>query len=316
VSEPFKVLDLFSGIGGFSLGLERTGHFKTVAFCEIDNYCQRVLHKHWPEVYIHSDVRTLTAKHFDGWQRPDVIAGGFPCQDISLAGKGAGLAGHRSGLWSEMFRLVGELRPRYLIVENVSALLARGIDRVLGDLAGVGYDAEWGVIPACALGAPHVRERIWIVAYPMCNRHNRENATPAAAPYKKWNDSAHRQIGRAVTGSTIASREDVSNPNCSGFPVRHEVIDGGQAGRGVKSGSESFRVFTEDRQKQWEVEPNVGRVADGVPARVDRLRSLGNSIVPQIATWIGERIVEAELLSSPATGAIYEATGSDGARKD
>jgi len=166
-TRALTVLDLFSGIGGFSLGLERTGGFRTIAFCEIDAFCRRVLAKHWPEVPCYDDVRELTATTLaaDGLVRPDVICGGFPCQDISHAGKGAGIDGERSGLWREYARLVGELRPDYVIVENVSALRSRGLDRVLGDLAALGYDAEWHCIPASAVGAPHRRDRIWIVAY-------------------------------------------------------------------------------------------------------------------------------------------------------
>lgn len=161
-----RVLDLFSGIGGFSLGLERAG-METASFCEIDPFCRRVLAKHWPEVPCYDDVRTLTAERLasDGVE-VDIICGGFPCQDISSAGQGAGLAGERSGLWSEYARIIGEVRPRYVIVENVAALLFRGMGDVLGDIAALGYDAEWSIVSACALGAPHVRERMWIVAYP------------------------------------------------------------------------------------------------------------------------------------------------------
>jgi len=169
-----KVLDLFSGIGGFSLGLERTGGFETVAFCEIEPFPRKVLAKHWPEVPCYEDVRTLTAARLaaDGIA-VDVITGGFPCQDLSVAGKRAGLDGKRSGLWSEIVRLTRDLRPRYLIVENVANLLRgpsekRGgwFGRVLGDMAELGYDAEWENIPAAAVGAPHRRERVWIMAHP------------------------------------------------------------------------------------------------------------------------------------------------------
>lgn len=161
-----RVLDLFSGIGGFSLGLERAG-MRTVAFCECEPYCQAVLRRHWPSVPIYDDVRTLTAARLaaDGIA-VDAIAGGFPCQDISYAGDGAGIEGERSGLWSEYARLIGELRPQFAIVENVAALLDRGIDTVCGDLARIGYDAEWSVVSACSVGAPHVRRRVFIVAYP------------------------------------------------------------------------------------------------------------------------------------------------------
>ena len=163
-----RVLDLFSGIGGFSLGLERAG-MRTVAFCEIDPFCRAVLAKHWPSVLCHDDIRTFHASA--GFA--DVICGGFPCQDISFAGDGAGLAGARSGLWSELARLIGAVRPRYAIVENVAALLKRGMGDVLGDLARIGYDAEWSVVSACSMGAPHVRRRVFIVAYPN-GQHGRE----------------------------------------------------------------------------------------------------------------------------------------------
>lgn len=162
-----RVLDLFSGIGGFSLGLERTGGFETVAFCEIEPFARKVLAKHWPHVPCYNDVRELTSEQLsaDGIS-VDVICGGFPCQDISFAGLGAGLAGERSGLWSEIARLAGELRPQYLILENVAALLSRGLGDVLGDLASLGYDAEWHCIPASYIGAWHRRDRVWVLAYP------------------------------------------------------------------------------------------------------------------------------------------------------
>lgn len=161
-----NVLDLFSGIGGFSIGLERAG-MRTVAFCEIEEYCQRVLRSRWPGVPVYTDIRELTAARLvaDGIV-VDAICGGFPCQDISVAGAGVGIEGERSGLWAEYARLIGELRPLFAIVENVAALLERGIDVVLGDLARLGYDAEWSVVSACSVGAPHVRRRLFIVAYP------------------------------------------------------------------------------------------------------------------------------------------------------
>jgi DNA (cytosine-5)-methyltransferase 1 len=161
-----NVLDLFSGIGGFSLGLERAG-MRTVAFCEIDEYSRAILRRHWPDIPIFHDVRNLAGdilrKH---GIVADVICGGFPCQDISSFGKGLGIEGERSGLWREFARLIGEIRPRYAIVENVAAISFRGLGRVLADLSALGYDAEWHVIPAETIGAPHERERFWIVAYP------------------------------------------------------------------------------------------------------------------------------------------------------
>lgn len=177
-----RVLDLFSGIGGFSLGLERTGGFETVAFCEIEEFPRRVLAKHWPEVPCYHDVRTLTADTLcrDGIA-VDVICGGFPCQDISLAGPGQGLAGKRSGLWFEYARLVGEIRPRIVIVENVAELLDRGLGDVLGTLAALGYDAEWDCIPASYVGARQIRDRVWLVAYP--ERHGLQGGSHLAAAW-------------------------------------------------------------------------------------------------------------------------------------
>lgn len=167
MGQRLKVLDLFSGLGGFSLGLERAG-FATVAFCEIDPYCRQVLQKHWPTVPVFKDVRLLdqAALAQRGIGDIDVICGGFPCQDISPAGKGRGIGGARSGLWSEFARLIGALSPSYVLIENVSMLRSRGLNVVLADLHGLGYDAEWHCIPASALGAPHQRDRIWIVAWP------------------------------------------------------------------------------------------------------------------------------------------------------
>jgi DNA (cytosine-5)-methyltransferase 1 len=153
---------LFAGIGGFDLAAERVGW--TVKWqVEIDPFARRVLEKHWPKVRRYEDVRTVGRDHLEP---VDVICGGFPCQDISSAGLRAGIDGDRSGLWREMARIVRELRPAYLIVENVADLLNRGIERVLRDLAACGYDAEWECIPASSFGAPHRRDRVWIVAYP------------------------------------------------------------------------------------------------------------------------------------------------------
>ena len=164
--EKLRVLDLFSGIGGFSLGLEATGEFETVAFCECEEYADRVLEKRWPGVPSYDDVKTITKERLeaDGIRQIDVICGGFPCQDISLAGKGAGITGERSGLWSEYARIIGEVGPEWVIIENVSALRSRGLVTVLQNICALGYDAEWHCIPASYVGAPHRRDRIWIVA--------------------------------------------------------------------------------------------------------------------------------------------------------
>ena len=155
-----RVLDLFSGIGGFSLGLERAG-MRTVVFCEIEPYCQRVLAKHWLGVPCFGDIRTVKFER----GMADVVTAGFPCQDISHAGNAAGLSGARSGLWWQVRRAIRLVRPRYAILENVAALLSRGMGTVLGSLAALGYDAEWHCIPLGHVGSPHERDRIWIVAH-------------------------------------------------------------------------------------------------------------------------------------------------------
>lgn len=220
-----RVLDLFSGIGGFSLGLERTGGFETVAFCEIEPFCRRVLAKHWPEVPCFEDVRTLTADALaERGIAVDVICGGFPCQDVSSAGRKVGIGGWKSALWSEFARLIGQLRPRLAIVENSRDLRARGFDIVLGDLAALGYDAEWHCIPASAVDAPHTRDRVWIVA------HADSEGQPAFAfddeaswlPTLGYSDA----YGFAPIGSAIARQELRPWPAEPGLArVAHGVSD-------------------------------------------------------------------------------------------
>jgi DNA (cytosine-5)-methyltransferase 1 len=245
---------LFAGIGGFDLGLERTGGFEVRWQVEIDEYCRRVLEKHWPHVKRYGDIREIIYSYERGreWERQqieysfsegcrpgaiiervDVLCGGFPCQDISHAGKRAGINGERSGLWREMARLIRMVRPRYVIVENVSGLLDRGMGEVVGELASMGYDAEWGCVSACAFGAPHTRERVFVLAYPTSERQGQL-----------------RRIRRA------ANSEETRNVHWS------------------------------------QAESAVGRVAHGIPSRVDRLKGLGNAVVPQVVEWIGNRILE------------------------
>jgi DNA (cytosine-5)-methyltransferase 1 len=297
-----NVLDLFSGIGGFSLGLERAG-MRTVAFCEIEPFCRAVLRKHWPNVPIYEDVRSLTAERLaaDGIA-VDVICGGFPCQDISLAGKGAGIEGERSGLWKEYARIIGELRPKYVIVENVAALLGRGLDVVLGDLAALGYDAEWHCIPASAVGAPHRRDRLWIVANHRCGRLREpcgrqiqqsgrtevicsSQDVADAIRLRELQPEGREQDERRRTGN---SSEDVSHAECArlqGFSRSTE--SGTWRSSGIAAG------IHKRLGGQWLTEPDVGRVADGVSHRLHRLKGLGNAVVPQIPEIIGRAIMAA-----------------------
>ncbi len=160
-----RMLDLFSGIGGFALAAKWVweDELDIVGFCEIDKYAQKVLKKNFPGVPIYEDITKLNGKSF---KNIDLLTGGFPCQDISIAGKGAGLEGARSGLWTEMHRIISEVRPRFALIENVPMLTIRGGTRVIADLAEIGYDCEWQIVGADDVGAWHRRKRIWIVAYP------------------------------------------------------------------------------------------------------------------------------------------------------
>lgn len=252
------VFDLFSGIGGFSLGLERAG-FTTNYFCEIDPYCRGVLARHWPHVPCFEDVRTVRGVDLTP---VDLLCGGFPCQDISLAGKGAGLSGERSGLWFEYARLIDEIRPRYVLIENVSALRSRGLDQVLGSLAALGYDAEWHCLPACAVGAPHRRDRVWVVAY--------AEGTGTRTVQQSGRLCSLEQGSKNVADANISEQSELPVHAFSGI---------------------SMQEFKRCRGHEWLLEPDVGRVAHGVPARVDRLRGLGNAIVPQIAELLGYAIL-------------------------
>ena len=320
-----KVLDLFSGIGGFSLGLERAG-FETVAFCEVDKKCHQVLKKHWPNVPIFDDVQTLNGD--DIGQSIDVICGGFPCQDISLAGKGAGLEGGRSGLWWEFHRLIKEIKPNYAIIENVSALRSRGLDQVLRSLAEIGYDAEWHCIPASAVGAPHRRDRIWIVAYANSN-DGRAWSGPKSLDGQAWMESGGGSQGffERETSQAVANADNIGLQRGGKSRIGEEM--GETRSQFTGSGAVRYdrdvanadnkrsqgRLYWWANQKreselgylgrcstvhgqsikdQWTTEPDVGRVANGIPNRVDRLKQLGNAVVPQIPELIGRAIIEFE----------------------
>jgi DNA (cytosine-5)-methyltransferase 1 len=275
-----RVLSLFAGIGGFDLGLERTGGFETVAFCEIDPFCRRVLAKHWPKVPCYEDVRELTAERLraDGVS-VDVIAGGFPCQGVSEAGLRSGLQDARSGLWSEYARLIGEIRPRFVIVENVSELLrdGYGMGEVLGDLAQIRYDAEWHSIPALAVGADHIRERIWIIAYP-----DSAGAEPVHISGRKQRQA---QVGEDAA-------QDHADANSARSP------------RGLQAGTiaEDARAISARLGLALSAAPAfpgldgagapvLGRGENGIPNRVDRMHALGNAVVPQIPELIGRAIL-------------------------
>jgi DNA (cytosine-5)-methyltransferase 1 len=292
---------LFAGIGGLDLGLERAG-WAVRWQIERDVFCRRVLARRWPDVARHGDIEAIDPKRLEP---VDLICGGFPCQPASLAGKRDGQSDVR-WLWPEAARIVRVLRPRLLLLENVPGLLSVGAGRamgeILGDLAACGYDAEWDCIPAAAVGAPHLRDRVWLVAHAGRGRLA-ERARPPAG------ESGQRPSERGEprrAGSPLADAEELAlGPGLRAGAARgigrgrpsdgggaDALADADRAGLEVWSGAEGLRQFAAVvGGGQWAVEPDVGRVADGVPARVDRLRALGNAVVPQLAEWIGRRLL-------------------------
>lgn len=227
----YKVLDLFSGFGGLSLGLERAG-METIVFCEIDEHPRKVLKKHWPDTPIHEDVRTLDGRQYRG--TVDVVCGGFPCQDLSQAGREKGFDGERSSLYTEMLRIISECMPRYAVFENVTNLLSgesgRWFAQFLYDLAEVGYDAEWHCIPASIIGAAHHRDRVWIIAYP--------NGTGGKGlefqkPLGTYTEESRRwELARAVDAAAHANDYPRMRQNLDEIPEELAHIKGDLKGYG------------------------------------------------------------------------------------
>jgi DNA (cytosine-5)-methyltransferase 1 len=303
-----RELALFAGAGGGILGGRLLG-WRTVCAVEFASYPRSVLLARQRDGQlsrfpIWDDVTTFDGKPWRG--RVDVVSGGFPCQDISSAGKGAGLDGARSGLWSEMARIVREVRPRFVFVENSPMLTSRGLGVVLGDLAEMGFDAEWCVLGARDVGAPHKRARIWILArsipHPMHEgpqghraEHGLSETSPKGEACRRCDDAAmanskdnRSQDGRLSLGAKALGSKfglqggavgegDLANPNGERFKARDEP--GGSISQAqIPAGGDVCKGG-----KNWEAEPDVGRVAHGVAARVDRLKAIGNGQVPQCA---------------------------------
>lgn len=263
-------VELFAGIGGFSLGFERAG-MECIGHCEISPYSQKVLKKHWPSIPLWDDITKLQPSDLGS---PDIICGGFPCQDLSVAGKQKGIHGERSGLFNEIIRLCRDVRPKYIVLENVRQLSSKQdwFCQVLARLCEIGYDAEWEVISAAQFGASHKRERIWIVAYPNSFRLQEERTKQQTARTDQLCGQVPNSGSDSTWGLSERTKEEKPTPGkrCKdeGWPSSWETI--------------------------WSVEPNVGRMAYGIPQRVDRLKCLGNALVPQIAEWIGHRIVSGQ----------------------
>jgi len=254
-----RLLDLFSGIGGFSYTAEKlVGGFQTTQFVEMNPYCQKILRKHWPTVPIYDDITTFTPERGSA----DVVCGGFPCQDISVAGKQAGIKeGTRSGLFYELIRVVRLVRPQFVVLENVSAILNNGLDTVLGELAEAGFDAEWACIPASAVGACHQRDRWWLVAY----------------------------------------SNDIRSPGSHlPLPSMRGSHQGGEAGLGNRQASwaqrwafrPSWRKSLNPYWRGYVSKPVLRRGDDGLSNRVDRMKALGNAVVPQVAAIPLARVKE------------------------
>ena len=283
-------LDLFSGIGGFALGLQRTGGFQTIGFCEIDPFCQKVLRKHWPDVPIYEDVRLLDADGFRG--TVDIITGGFPCQPWSVAGSQKGHQDDRD-LWPEMVALIEDIQPQWVIGENVRGFAHQplGLPRTLTDLERIGYQVVTFIVPAAACGAPHKRDRCWVVAH---TRHG-----------SGW-DIGSAETGQDAQAERTPHHNQTARPSGEPSPVADTDSTGRKEQRGAKSarkehqaserGSQRHSLMRLDRMADglsaWMDEP-CPRVATGQKQRAARLKGLGNAVIPQIPEMIGYAILEA-----------------------
>jgi DNA (cytosine-5)-methyltransferase 1 len=304
-------LALFAGAGGGILGGKLLG-WRTVCAVEWDAYAASILvarqnDGHLPPFPIWDDVQTFDGNPWRGIV--DVVSGGFPCQDISAAGKGAGIDGERSGMWSHMARIIGEVRPRFAFVENSPMLTSRGLGTVLGDLATLGYDARWAVLGAADTGAPHQRDRIWIVAkqrnifsHAQHNRNGRREQQSEGVTEKNVSNAASdddKQLAGKVEGDwSIEQRrqakvwsestglcENVANSKCKGLERLSDTESVSKCWSSINGSG-----CLQNRAIWWEVEPNVGRVADGVAARMDRLKAIGNGQVSAVAALAWETL--------------------------
>jgi DNA (cytosine-5)-methyltransferase 1 len=270
-------LDLFSGIGGFALAARWNG-FRTVGFCDNEPYSQAVLKKHWPDVPVHGDIREVRGDLYAG---VTLLTGGFPCQPFSVAGKQRGKRDDRY-LWPEMLRVIREARPAWIIGENVAGIVNMALDQVHIDLEAEGYEVESLIVPACAVDAPHRRDRVWILA------NNQSRGRDSQAQQKLDGEAHQRKKGCGFNNC----RKDVADAKGCG-------MEGGRADwKQVSQVPIGERVFGRNgsggERKDWPVEPNVGRVAHGIPNRVAKLRGLGNAIVPQVAAEIIRCITQLE----------------------
>ena len=287
--KKLKILDLFSGIGGFSLGLEATGGFETSAFCDIDPYCRKVLQQHWPNVPIYEDIKKLKGTDIG---TVDIITGGYPCQPFSVAGKQKGVEDKRH-LWPDMFRIIKECKPTWVIGENVGGHIKLGLDSVLQDLESEGYTVRAFSISASSVGANHQRERVWTVGYSehsyamedtrqygrrIESTWDTESIGSGTSEETQWTTNSNQINGSGEGAALMGEATDTDSQRLHGLGTEHELREGKTKG-------------TSSWERWWEFEPDVGRVVNGVPNRVDRIKALGNSLVPQIPFYIGQTIL-------------------------
>ena len=285
-SAMMRHVDLCSGIGGFALGFQWAGLSYPVLFCDTEPWCRKVLNKHWPDVPIAEDVKEL-ANDPDGLiPECDIITAGYPCQPFSVAGDRRGQDDDRH-IWPEIFSIIKAKRPTWCIFENVFCHISMGLDEVLSDLEGENYAVRPFVIPACAVDAPHRRDRVWIIAKNVENAGHRTGrhkwvAETGQDPSGEWAADTSKASGSGQQSETLANADS-------------KRLQGGKKTRNTsqiwkKRNKQLTRRNKFPKGQNWLPEPPVGRVANGIPRRVDRLRGLGNAIVPQIAQRIGETI--------------------------
>jgi DNA (cytosine-5)-methyltransferase 1 len=290
-----SVLDLFSGIGGFSIGLESTNKFKTVAFCEQDKFCQKVLHKHWPNIPIHEDIKKLDARKI----KADVLVGGFPCQSFSIAGKQKGKDDERY-LWDEMFRVIKEVKPRWIIGENVQNLtnISNGeiLQGIYNDLESQSYEVQTFNISASSQGAWHKRSRIWIVAANTkclgfskgCKKSEKFKGEETSNKY--FNSNQRLQLR---TTSNQMELSNIQSIRSQGYELQHNLENGQELTKQL------CQTDIKKQQTWWETESELFGIPHGISTELDtdranRIKALGNSIVPPIITEIGKAIIKAE----------------------
>jgi len=289
-----KIIDTFSGIGGFSYAAEKlVGGFKTVAFVECEPYCQKVLKKHWPNIPIYDDIKSYNPEPYSA----DVVCGGFPCQDISVAGQGKGITEEtRSGLFYELIRVIRLVRPKYIVLENVAAILNNGLGIVLGELAKAGFDCEYACIPASALGACHIRDRWWLVAYP-----NDYGSSPSekSRGIEETNGRAEKrqnETGKLEGSSQSRDSKTIQQTTSSSntFSTRTQV-QSARLGSSIWNLPSSFSKKGSTLSPNWqsyESEPVLRRGDDGLSNWTHRLKALGNAVCPQVAAIPLQRVLD------------------------